>query len=503
MYKKLQILLLAAFVFACLHATANAQHKGISSLAGVTDFETAITKIEQAEPLFKPRVLRRIEQFRQSSNLIRLTNNDPLLMEAVFQINFGGSGDDAEFVNFLRNTYAWNNFRIAEIIGQVSFFTEEWENSDRTLYGYDGSEMSELTYFSWLDEIGWFEELTQEFIYSEIQGQRLITEVLLKEDGATVMRFEVIYEGTDITEIREFMNTGIDLVMVGLSEFTYDGIDLIETYSFTDGETFTEPEYRTIYLNTSPANFYELIMNEMEFLPLNSSTITLLQLDLPGMIEQLWDGSDWVNDYRMIRIDADSPTPDYHFAIIYDSSFFMEGEGWQPESRFEIGFNELGQVLYGTASEYDFFDEMWVPFESEIFVYNSSQLVPDLVLFTMYDEWEDETMEVGRLLLNWDLSNVNIRDNAPQLPAGIALGNSYPNPFNPGTNIPFEIRESGQVNLQVYDMLGRRVATLINETMSAGSHLAYFDASALASGIYIVRLQSANEILTRQISLVK
>ncbi|MBP3193746.1 T9SS type A sorting domain-containing protein [Natronogracilivirga saccharolytica] len=90
-----------------------------------------------------------------------------------------------------------------------------------------------------------------------------------------------------------------------------------------------------------------------------------------------------------------------------------------------------------------------------------------------------------------------------ETPEGYVLEQNYPNPFNPDTQIRFEIPESGMATLKVYDMLGREVTTLVNEHMDAGQHQVTFDATGLASGTYIYRLEVGGVELTRQMSFIK
>lgn len=90
------------------------------------------------------------------------------------------------------------------------------------------------------------------------------------------------------------------------------------------------------------------------------------------------------------------------------------------------------------------------------------------------------------------------------LPNSITLAQNYPNPFNPTTSISFSLPASQVVNLKVYDMLGREVATLANSVrFAAGEHTVSFDAANLSSGMYIYRLQSSNVVLTRKMTLIK
>jgi hypothetical protein len=96
----------------------------------------------------------------------------------------------------------------------------------------------------------------------------------------------------------------------------------------------------------------------------------------------------------------------------------------------------------------------------------------------------------------------NIEDDL-NLPAQVSLDQNYPNPFNPTTTIQFSLPEAAQTTLEVYNMLGQRVAMLVNENLSAGTHAISFDASSLASGTYIYRLTSGNFTQTRKMMLLK
>ncbi len=85
----------------------------------------------------------------------------------------------------------------------------------------------------------------------------------------------------------------------------------------------------------------------------------------------------------------------------------------------------------------------------------------------------------------------------------LLLYQNYPNPFNPSTTINFTIREKEYVTLKVYDIMGNEVALLLSEEMEAGSHSIKYDASGLASGIYLYKLKAGNKIETRKMLLLK
>ena len=88
-------------------------------------------------------------------------------------------------------------------------------------------------------------------------------------------------------------------------------------------------------------------------------------------------------------------------------------------------------------------------------------------------------------------------------PAGVALHDNYPDPFNPTTTIAFDLPVESYVRLHVYDMQGRMVRELVNEERSAGQYEIAFDASNLASGTYLYRLQTGDKVLTKPMVLLK
>jgi hypothetical protein len=90
-----------------------------------------------------------------------------------------------------------------------------------------------------------------------------------------------------------------------------------------------------------------------------------------------------------------------------------------------------------------------------------------------------------------------------ELPSDVALNQNYPNPFNPTTQISYQLPRQSDVRLQVFDMAGREVATLVNQSVSAGTHTVNFNASDLSSGVYLYKLQAGSTVLTRKLTLIK
>ncbi|MGE5620947.1 MAG: T9SS type A sorting domain-containing protein [archaeon] len=91
----------------------------------------------------------------------------------------------------------------------------------------------------------------------------------------------------------------------------------------------------------------------------------------------------------------------------------------------------------------------------------------------------------------------------PKVIADFALLQNYPNPFNPATQISFQVPEGSNVTLRVFDMLGKEIATLVDEFKSAGSHTVQFNASNLPSGMYIYQLRAGTHNSMRKMMLLK
>ncbi|HKB87954.1 MAG TPA: T9SS type A sorting domain-containing protein [Ignavibacteriaceae bacterium] len=108
---------------------------------------------------------------------------------------------------------------------------------------------------------------------------------------------------------------------------------------------------------------------------------------------------------------------------------------------------------------------------------------------------------------------INTTVTIPQIAVGVKddnnklykfnLAQNYPNPFNPTTRISYSIAERNNVSIKVYDMLGREVTTLVNTTRDAGNYEVNFDASKLASGLYIYKIQAGSYVQSKKMLLLK
>jgi hypothetical protein len=96
-----------------------------------------------------------------------------------------------------------------------------------------------------------------------------------------------------------------------------------------------------------------------------------------------------------------------------------------------------------------------------------------------------------------------LNDTDSTQPESIELYQNYPNPFNPATNIRFYLPEQQSVVVGVYNVVGQRVAQLLDDVMPQGEHTVVWDATEMPSGIYIIHLDIGNRVLTRKMTLIK
>jgi hypothetical protein len=90
-----------------------------------------------------------------------------------------------------------------------------------------------------------------------------------------------------------------------------------------------------------------------------------------------------------------------------------------------------------------------------------------------------------------------------QVPTSFQLSQNYPNPFNPTTTIQFSIPKTGRYSIQVFNILGQKVASLFDKETLAGTYRVQFDASRLSSGMYIYTLRGANVNISQKMMLLK
>lgn len=203
---------------------------------------------------------------------------------------------------------------------------------------------------------------------------------------------------------------------------------------------------------------------------------------------------------------------DYAYLVRYD----MTDDTWTHISdgnKNSIDFDAIGDTVVVTKGNNEFSvsldgGESWSVYQGGS---GTSRLVyPKIIGSTAYIvgtyPFPPSNVNPVEGLYTFDLSNfqaTSMDQENSNKPGAISLSQNYPNPFNPTTNIEFSLPTNTRVQLDVFNLLGQKVATLLDKPMSAGDHSTAFDASALNSGIYFYSLSTENGTVTKKMTLIK
>lgn len=103
----------------------------------------------------------------------------------------------------------------------------------------------------------------------------------------------------------------------------------------------------------------------------------------------------------------------------------------------------------------------------------------------------------------WTDQTTDVDSEAELIPREFALEQNFPNPFNPSTTISFAVPRAGRVTLEIYDILGRKVATLLDENVESGQHSVVWSAESAPSGMYFYKLNHAGGSILRKMAIIK
>ncbi len=149
------------------------------------------------------------------------------------------------------------------------------------------------------------------------------------------------------------------------------------------------------------------------------------------------------------------------------------------------------------------------------FPYAVRQFMTDSVTFTWTPDGQaeitdtafvyhnDTTRAIPLVLILHGSTNTLAEHRGSAWPNDLALGNAYPNPFNPVLTIPFSLTRATDIQITIHDVLGRQVTTIANERIHAGEHSLVWDAADFPSGPYVVRLQARGRTFDQSVMLLK
>jgi hypothetical protein len=142
-------------------------------------------------------------------------------------------------------------------------------------------------------------------------------------------------------------------------------------------------------------------------------------------------------------------------------------------------------------------DTIWSPMPTEI-----DEITKNIGITTIGGEGAAWYLFAAILNVKTYGRSVGVNDKK-YIPQTYSLSQNFPNPFNPSTTINYSLPHSGNVKLTVYNSIGSKVATIVNEYKPAGNYSVQFNASNLASGIYLYRLESGSFTSAKKLTLLK
>ena len=309
------------------------------------------------------------------------------------------------------------------------------------------------------------------------------------------------------------------------TNFAADG-DLSDWAGIAPFEMFPDDGSGSVVTNTTIDDDADLSV--LAYVAMDSDNL-YIAFDVTDNIVNRWaSANSWENDAPDLYIGLynwhgaphtslqGGAEPDYHFrfnsnqAIIDNGAhvlFDSSNANYYWEEKFDPGYIVEAKIAFADIAAVtgdNLFSPlvgMRVPFDISINDADTG-IREGILTYSPFNE-DLSYQDVSRWLYTWiggAWTDVESEDNVI---LSYDLSQNYPNPFNPVTQIRYTLEQSGNVTLRVYDVLGKAVATLVNENQNAGKHAVDFNASNFASGVYLYRLEAGSFIQVKKMILMK
>ncbi len=249
-----------------------------------------------------------------------------------------------------------------------------------------------------------------------------------------------------------------------------------------------------------------------------------------GRLSQMWMGNEYVDWERITYKYNDK---NLKIEELDESWVFFQSK-WMNSLRYKYEYNTNNQVIVKYDEQWDLSsgerniykkisttynekliaeeltqewkESNWVNTDLDTYAYEDNQIT--VMLWQKWDDVNDNWYNFQRWTNEYGTA-VSV-ENEKGIPAEFSLSQNYPNPFNPTTTIKYSIpavdensSSATNVIIKVYDILGKEITTLVNQTQNPGQYKVTFNAVNLPSGLYFYRLQVGNNILTKKCLLIK
>jgi|GEM_PF-6180496 len=344
----------------------------------------------------------------------------------------------------------------------------DWINTERNEYEYS-NERRAIT----IDHYNIYNE-AQEFMYS------YSTNITLDDEGRLLTLYAEFIENVYTSyEIFYNANGRIDsLFAIDYDEGFSEGIEVRFTEITSDSLVFEVTNIDNGVIDGIDTNY---------------------AVERDGNYIEYYMYPDWIDRYTYYNFsisDFGSLLTDDLFLVEEYNDEFYPNDGWIPYSRSYF-VKEEGVNVSLVSEYYD--NGEWLDDGAIDIGYDTEGRIDELI------NYSDDGVSIlynERFRVIYE-QVTSIDDLETSRPGELILHQNYPNPFNPSTNISYTLATSSDVELKVYNMLGREIATLVSGRQLAGAHTISFDASNLPSGLYIYRLQAEELYLSKSMMLIK
>ncbi len=351
----------------------------------------------------------------------------------------------------------------------------DWVNSNRYVYSYTDTGLTDHVDLEAWDGTDWVIAARMNYSYENNKLESIVAYNIVGEETEEYLHLNHFYDAVSGRLDYMIMMISFDFSREWISlksSFEYDAqgrVNTTYTYVQDDAEQWVPADKSTIAYHPQDTStyedFYTQFINQYSFSDYEifpSSSLFYLDEE----VEYYYIDSSWALSYKT------QYAYNQDMQVINDVSYSFDGTLWTLDSRNDYVYPEQLNILDTWTSSY----------------YSAGQLYPE-----------------DRKVYHWVMPSAN---NDPLIPNTIMTLGAYPNPFNPSTTISYELSKAGNVAIEIYNLRGQKVHSLLKEYSAKGVHSVKWDGKDdagrnVGSGLYIVILKSAGNSKSTKIILFK
>lgn len=402
---------------------------------------------------------------------------------------FAEKSNNGTWENFYKISYTYDSSGNMLTELEETWDLGTWVNTSRHLYTHDNSgNLTQNIYQLW-GTGDWINDSKYDFIYNQNTNKVItyIYETWTNNAWVNRSRNNYTYDNS--------LNLTVILGEFWLNSSWTNSFIFSYTYSPTNKEltSLFQGWVNNAWVNSDKTiTSYDSADNKTEFVSqgwsasasswinIEKYSYTYENSHLLDYLFQKWISNDWSN------IELHTYTYDNSGNKNEDLTLYWDNNLWIYLNKFTFSYDLNGNGIHGESFIWE--NNLWISSPSTILIsYNHGENTE-----TAYGKLYDAEYGMYTDVTNEDIS-----------PTSFTLQQNYPNPFNPSTTINYSIEKEGPVKLVIYDALGSKVAVVIDEYKPAGTYSVRFNASNLASGMYLYRLEAGSYSSARKFILLK